>query len=75
MKKDRTMRYVMTVMFILTGGAAAAHPGHLIEVAGHNHWVGGAAIGLAILAGLWGVLKGGDDAEEEIEEELEEEAA
>lgn len=71
------MRYVLTVMFILTGGAAAAHPGHLIEIAGHNHWVGGAAIGLAILAGLWGVLKGGgdDDAEEEVEEELEEKTA
>ena len=57
-----------------TGGAAAADPGHLIELAGHDHWIGGAAIGLAILAGIWGALKGGDEAEE-AEEELEEEAA
>ncbi|MCO4847621.1 MAG: hypothetical protein KC448_06575 [Yoonia sp.] len=69
------MRYVLTVVFVLTGGAAAADPGHLIELAGHDHWVGGAAIGLAILAGLWGVLKGGDDAEEEAQEETEEEVA
>ena len=71
------MRYMLTVLFILTGGAAAADPGHLIELAGHDHWIGGAAIGLAILAGIWGALKGGDEAEEaeEAEEELEEEAA
>ncbi len=69
------MRYMLTVLFILTGGAAAADPGHLIEIAGHDHWVGGAAIGLAILAGIWGALKGGDDAQEEAEEELEEETA
>lgn len=69
------MRYMLTVLFILTGGAAAADPGHLIELAGHDHWVGGAAIGLAILAGIWGALKGGDDPQEEAEEELEEETA
>ena len=34
------MRYMLTVLFILTGGAAAADPGHLIELAGHDHWIG-----------------------------------
>lgn len=69
------MRYMLTVLFILTAGSAAAHPGHLIELAGHDHWVGGAAIGIAILAGLWGAVKGGKDEEEVDEEAMEEEAA
>jgi hypothetical protein len=66
---------MLTVLFILTAGSAAAHPGHLIELAGHDHWVGGAAIGIAILAGLWGAVKGGKDEEEVDEEAMEEEAA
>ncbi len=46
------------------------------ELAGHDHWVAGAAIGLAGLAAIWGVLKGKKaDKEAEPEEELEEEAA
>ncbi len=42
-------------------GAAAAHAGHLTDLAGHDHWVAGAAIGVAIALGLWGALKGGGD--------------
>lgn len=70
------MRYLTTLCLIFIGQAAAAHPGHLADVAGHDHWVAGAAIGLAVLAGLWGALKGtkdtsvNDDADgEEIEGE------
>ena len=73
-KEDRAMRYMLTVIFILNRGSAAADPGHLIELTGHHHWVGGAAIGLAILAGLWGILAGNDDPEE-TDEEPEEEGA
>lgn len=64
-------------MFIFAGSAAMAHPGHWADVAGHDHWVAGAAIGLAGLAALWGALKG-KKAEEEAEadeEEMEGEAA
>ncbi|WP_407692445.1 DUF6732 family protein [Pseudooceanicola spongiae] len=32
---------------------AAAHPGHLADVAGHGHWLGAAALGAAIAIGLW----------------------
>ncbi len=70
------MRILMTVMLVLTASSAHAHPGHWADVAGHDHWVAGAAIGLAGLAALWGALKGKKDREEaEPDEEMEEEAA
>ena len=67
------MRIFLTLMMTVLAQSAAAHPGHLIEAAGHDHWVAGAAIGLAILAGIWGALKG--EAEPDEDPELEEEAA
>jgi hypothetical protein len=51
-----------------------AHPGHLIEVAGHDHWLAGIAIGIGLVGGLWGILRG-EDEDAESEEEMEEEAA
>ena len=72
------MRGLVTLILICAGSAAVAHPGHWADVAGHDHWVAGAAIGLAGLAAIWGALKGKkdkDSAAVEAEEELEEEAA
>ena len=69
------MRFLLTVFAILFGTSASAHPGHLADMAGHDHWIAGAAIGAAILAGSWGALKGGDTKDESSDEELEEEAA
>lgn len=71
------MRGLLTLTFILAGSAAMAHPGHWADVAGHDHWVAGAAIGLAGLAALWGALKGKKAKEEarEAEDDLEEETA
>jgi len=72
------MRRLLSLILIFAGTSAVAHPGHWADVAGHDHWVAGAAIGLAGLAAIWGALKGKkakEDAEAEIEEELEEEAA
>lgn len=72
------MRGLLSLVFIFAATAAAAHPGHWADVAGHDHWVAGAAIGLAGLAALWGALKGKkakEEAEPEVEEALEEEAA
>jgi len=43
---------------LFAAGSANAHPGHLVDAAGHDHWVAGAAIGAAIAVGLWGALKG-----------------
>ncbi|MEM9393681.1 MAG: DUF6732 family protein [Pseudomonadota bacterium] len=46
-------------LFLLWCGAPArAHPGHLETLAGHDHWIAGAAIGLSIALGIWGALKG-----------------
>lgn len=59
-----------TLVPLLAPVAAAAHPGHLAEVAGHGHWLGAAAIGAAIAIGLWQALKDRDrDAPEEEAEE------
>lgn len=61
------MRPLLTLVFMLLPGLALAHPGHLIEVAGHDHIAAGVAIGLAIGVAIWGALKGrrDDDADEE----------
>ncbi|MBV1868364.1 MAG: hypothetical protein KUG69_10745 [Marinosulfonomonas sp.] len=63
------MRYLTTAVFVLLAGPAAADPGHLAEVAGHSHWVAGAAIGLAIALGLGGILKGKSKTEDKAEPE------
>ena len=70
------MRGLLTLTLIFAGNAAAAHSGHWADIAGHDHWVAGAAIGLAGLAAIWGALKGKKAQEvSEPEEEMEEEAA
>ena len=72
------MRSVLTLFLIFSGTTAAAHPGHWGELIGHDHWVAGAAIGLAGLAAIWGALKGKkekDAAEAEEETDSEEAAA
>ncbi len=71
------MRIALSLILICAGSSAVAHPGHWADLAGHDHWVAGAAIGLAGLAAIWGALKGkkAEENEAEPEEELEEEAA
>lgn len=66
------MRILTCLLAVFTATAAQAHPGHIAEIAGHNHWLGGAAIGLAIAIGLW---KAGKAAKENAEAEAEEEDA
>lgn len=68
------MRIFLTIALMLAGQSAVAHPGHLIEVAGHDHWLAGIAIGIGLVGGLWGILRGEDEGAE-LEEEMEEEAA
>ena len=61
---------------ILVAAPVAAHPGHIIEAAGHDHWLAGVAIGTAIAIGLWQGLKGksGEEgATEESEEAIDQE--
>ncbi|MEO0913063.1 MAG: DUF6732 family protein [Pseudomonadota bacterium] len=45
-------------VLVLWPGAAAAHVGHLGEVAGHSHWIALGAIGLAGAIAVWAGLKG-----------------
>ena len=42
----------------LAAGPAPAHPGHLVEAAGHNHWLAGAALGAAVVIGAWAAIRG-----------------
>jgi len=58
------MKPVPVFIALFSASGAQADPGHLIEVAGHNHWLGGAALGGALLAGLWGALKGKRNAKQ-----------
>ena len=64
----------LAVLLALAATPAAAHPGHLAEVAGHGHWIGAAAIGLAGAIALWGALKGAKEKPEEDAEAEETEA-
>ena len=52
------MRYVLTLMMGALGTGAQAHPGHLADLAGHDHWVAGAAIAIAGLIALIEAAKG-----------------
>jgi hypothetical protein len=67
------MRALLTLILALLPGLASAHPGHLIEAAGHDHVIAGVAIGLAIGVAIWGALKGRRD--DEVEEDADEASA
>ena len=69
------MRFLLVFGCCVSGQSAVAHTGHWADLAGHDHWVAGAAIGLVGLAAIWGAAKGKKAEEEAPEEELEEEAA
>lgn len=65
----------LALILIALPGAALAHPGHIAETAGHDHWIAGAAIGLAIAVAVWAALKSRKkDKEPEIEAEDEADA-
>ena len=54
------MRQTAILLAAIAGlpAPALAHVGHLGEVAGHDHWIAGAAIGAAVVIGLYGAWKG-----------------
>ncbi|QPM91033.1 DUF6732 family protein [Pseudooceanicola algae] len=54
---------------------AAAHPGHLVDVAGHSHWLGAAAIAAAIAIAALKALKGRRKEEAPEQEAAESEAS
>lgn len=62
----------LAFFFLLaSASAAAAHPGHIAEVAGHAHWIGLAAAGAAAILTGWlaGKLKEEEPEAEEAEEQ------
>lgn len=63
------MRIALTATLLLSAGAAAADPGHIAAVAGHDHWLAGVAIGIAVVLGLRGAIWGKDADASDTEEE------
>lgn len=60
------------LLLLLSTGAAQAHVGHLGELAGHDHWVAGAAIAGALALAAWQLLRGErEEAKGEAEPEAE----
>ncbi len=51
------MKTLTIIILTLTAMPVLAHPGHLVDVAGHNHLAAGLAILLAVGIGLWAALK------------------
>ncbi|MBJ3763632.1 hypothetical protein ILP92_12820 [Maribius pontilimi] len=49
------MRYACLLLTV--PGPAFAHAGHLGALAGHDHWIAGAAVGIALGIGLWQAAK------------------
>ncbi len=71
------MKTLMTLGFAVFAGLAGpalAHPSHIIDLAGHNHWLAAAAIAAAAAAALWQVKNRGEDQAEAEEEEPETDA-
>lgn len=68
------MGRILSILFAVAWAVpVAAHVGHLGEAAGHGHWIGGIAIGLAIGLTIWGLRKGKTPPEEaEMEEAADE---
>jgi hypothetical protein len=64
------MKALIFLTALIMAGAAHAHTGHIADVAGHNHWLAGVAIGAAAGIALWQTLKGkrkSDEADAEAE--------
>lgn len=52
------MKYLISLIVCFSATSAVAHPGHLVDAMGHDHWVAGAAVGIAVVIGAWTALKG-----------------
>jgi len=61
----------LTFAALFVAGPALAHPGHIADAAGHDHWIALGALGVAIGLAVWAGLRGrkGKTAEaEEVED-------
>ncbi|WP_417242393.1 DUF6732 family protein [Celeribacter sp.] len=52
------MTRVLAFFFTLIAPPSFAHVGHLADVAGHDHWVAGIALGIAAGIAVWGAVSG-----------------
>lgn len=66
------MKFSVVSLFALLATPAVAHPTHLIDLAGHNHWAALAGLSAVALAALLAKRKEKSQAEN-VEEEAEEE--
>ncbi|WP_281981614.1 DUF6732 family protein [Thalassorhabdomicrobium marinisediminis] len=57
------MRLFLTPLMLLTAGPALAHPGHLGELGGHDHWIALGGIAIAGAIALWGIRKKAKDTQ------------
>ncbi|MCA0042339.1 DUF6732 family protein [Celeribacter litoreus] len=62
------MTRILALLISVSATPALAHIGHVGELAGHDHWLAGAAIGIAIGIAIWGKVKGKPEDEAEAEE-------
>ncbi|PZX19093.1 hypothetical protein LX81_00793 [Palleronia aestuarii] len=51
-------RFLLPVAFVLLPVPALAHTGHLGALSGHDHWIAGAALGVAAGIAIWKAAKG-----------------
>ena len=66
------LRIVLATAALAPSGAAYAHAGHVVEVAGHAHWLAlGATLAAAAIAAVLGAKKGDDERDGEAEPEPE----
>lgn len=65
------MRLILLSLTLILAGPAHAHLGHVGELAGHSHWIGLGALGIAIGIGIW--LGKGQKEDEPEEQDAEEE--
>ncbi len=67
------MKAALTLILMAFAGSAAAHTGHIADAAGHDHWIAGAALGLALGLSAWAAIKSWKDADKQTAEEEAEE--
>ncbi|WP_099826668.1 DUF6732 family protein [Oceaniglobus indicus] len=53
----KPLNALATFCIVAMPGRAMAHPGHLADAAGHDHWIAAAALGLAILLGVGALVR------------------
>ncbi|MEM6579114.1 MAG: DUF6732 family protein [Pseudomonadota bacterium] len=63
------MRYTLIFAAMISGTMASAHPGHLIDVAGHDHWLAAGALAAAAAIALAALIGKARDKDREAQDE------